>query len=343
MAFYDGTKLLSMKDINGNTPEIYMCTSNRSAGKTTYFGRYFVNRFVKYHEKFALLYRFADELDNVADKFFNDIRGLFFPDLEMTGVKREKGAYIELFINEVPCGYAIALNLADKIKKFSHMMSDVCRILFDEFQSETDKYAPKEVQKFVSIHASLARGQGKQSKYLPVIMLSNMVSLLNPYYTEFGIAARLRNDTKFLKGDGFVLEQGFNDSAANAQKDSAFNRAFKKNRQFEYLTQAVYLNDKLSFIEQPSGASRYVCSLKFNGKLFGVREFPAEGIVHCSTKADPTYPVKIAVTTDDHQINYVMLNAMRGMIMVLREYFERGVFRFSNLEAKEALMSAVSY
>ena len=174
-------------------------------------------------------------------------------------------------------------------------------------------------------------------------MLSNMVSLLNPYYTEFGIAARLRNDTKFLKGDGFVLEQGFNDSAANAQKDSAFNRAFKKNRQFEYLTQAVYLNDKLSFIEQPSGASRYVCSLKFNGKLFGVREFPTEGIVHCSTKADPTYPVKIAVTTDDHQINYVMLNAMRGMIMVLREYFERGVFRFSNLEAKEALMSAVSY
>ena len=134
MSFYDGTKLLSMKDINGNTPEIYMCTSNRSAGKTTYFGRYFVNRFVKYHEKFALLYRFADELDNVADKFFNDIRGLFFPDMEMTGVKREKGAYIELFINEVPCGYAIALNLADKIKKFSHMMSDVCRILFDEFQ-----------------------------------------------------------------------------------------------------------------------------------------------------------------------------------------------------------------
>lgn len=31
--FYDGTKLMSMKDINGNTPEIFICTSNRSAGK----------------------------------------------------------------------------------------------------------------------------------------------------------------------------------------------------------------------------------------------------------------------------------------------------------------------
>ena len=40
--FYDGTKLLSLKDINGNTPEIYISTSNRSAGKTTYFNRFFV-------------------------------------------------------------------------------------------------------------------------------------------------------------------------------------------------------------------------------------------------------------------------------------------------------------
>ena len=37
--YYDGTKLLSLKDINGKTPEVFMCTSNRSAGKTTYFNR----------------------------------------------------------------------------------------------------------------------------------------------------------------------------------------------------------------------------------------------------------------------------------------------------------------
>ena len=61
--YYDGSKLLSMKDINGNTPEIYISTSNRNAGKTTYFNRYLVNRFLKYGEKFCLLYRFQDELE----------------------------------------------------------------------------------------------------------------------------------------------------------------------------------------------------------------------------------------------------------------------------------------
>ena len=49
--YYDGTKILSMLDINGNKPELYLITSNRSGGKTTYFGRLCVNRFKKKGEK----------------------------------------------------------------------------------------------------------------------------------------------------------------------------------------------------------------------------------------------------------------------------------------------------
>ena len=80
--FYDGTKLLSMKDLNGNTPEIFICTSNRSAGKTTYFNRLCVNRFFDKGEKFGLLYRFNYELDDCADKFYKDISSLFFPNTQ---------------------------------------------------------------------------------------------------------------------------------------------------------------------------------------------------------------------------------------------------------------------
>ena len=53
--YYDGTKLLSMLDINNNKPEIYLCTTNRSGGKTTYFSRLCVNRFKDKGEKFAIL------------------------------------------------------------------------------------------------------------------------------------------------------------------------------------------------------------------------------------------------------------------------------------------------
>ena len=56
--YYDGTKILSMKDINGKDPEIYIVTTNRTGGKTTYFGRLVVNRFFKKGEKFCLIYRY---------------------------------------------------------------------------------------------------------------------------------------------------------------------------------------------------------------------------------------------------------------------------------------------
>ena len=343
MAYYDGTKLLSLMDINGNKPEIYICTTNRTGGKTTYFGRMLTNRFIKTREKFGLIYRYDYEIENCAEKFFKDIQGLFFPTFNMTSKVKGKGAYHELFLNDVPCGYAFSLNSAEKIKKMSHLLSDTQSLLFDEFQSETNNYCPNEIRKLLSVHTSLARGQGKQVRYLPLYMLGNNVSLLNPYYVELGISDRLRNDTNFLRGDGFVLEQGFIESASNAQKDSAFNRAFSKNNYVAFGSQNIYLNDNATFIENLNGRSKYICTIKCSNKFYGIKEYADQGVVYCDNKPDMTHPIKISVTTDDHQINFVMLRNNLGLISLLRYYFDNGCFRFKNLECKQAMLKLLSY
>lgn len=341
--YYDGTKLLSMLDLNGKKPEIYMCTTNRTGGKTTYFGRLCVNRFLDKGEKFGLIYRYNYELDDVADKFFKDLKGLFFPDKTMTAKKRAKGIYQELFINDKSCGYAIALNSSDSIKKYSHLFSDITRMLFDEFQSESNHYCTDEITKFLSIHTSIARGQGEQVRYVPVFMLANQVSIINPYYVAMGICNRLNTDTKFLRGDGYVLEQGFIESASDSQKESGFNRAFKKNNYVAYSSENVYLNDNYSFIEKPTGKSRYICTLKYKGNEFGVKEFAESGFVYCDDKPDSSFPMKITVTADDHSINYVMLKRNDFFLSNLRYLFERGCFRFKDMKCKEAILNALSY
>lgn len=351
MSFYDGTKLLSMKDINGQRPEIFISTSNRSAGKTTYFGKMVFNKFVKKKEKFILLYRYKYELSNVSEKYFKQLKELFFHSYSMMDKPVANNVFRELFTSSHPkqepvsCGYAVAINSADSIKKYSHLLSDATSIIFDEFQSETNSYAEDEVTKFISLHTSLARGGGKQVRYLPVYMISNPVTLLNPYYTELGISHRIQSNTKFLKGDGFVLEQGFNESASKAQQESAFNRAFSSNKYIDYSSQAVYLNDNKVFIDKPKGNSRYICTLIYKGKHFAVREYYEDGLLYCDTSVDVNYPYKIAVTTSDHDINRCMLKSPNniGTILMLRNYFESGLFRFKNLEAKECLMVAISY
>ena len=341
--YYDGTKLLSLTDINGNRPEIYMCTTNRTGGKTTYFGRLVVNRFLDKREKFGLLYRYNYELDDCAEKFFKDIGELFFNGYTMTSKKRAKGIYHELYLNGESCGYAVSINSADQIKKNSHFFSDVKRLIFDEFQSESNTYCPNEIKKFISVHTSMARGQGEQNRYLPVYMLSNPVSLINPYYVELGISSRLTDETRFLRGDGFVLEQGFVESAADAQKSSGFNKAFSRNSYVAYSSESVYLNDNKAFVDRPQGVGRYMATLKYNGQTYGIREFAEAGVIYCDDRADETFPLKITVTTDDHELNYVMLKRNDLFLFNLRYYFERGCFRFKDLRCKEAVLKSLSY
>lgn len=341
-----------MTDMYGNKPEMFMVESNRSAGKTTYFQRLVVNRFLKHGKKFAILYRYKDELQgNIGDKFFKDIQGLFFQDYFLRADRKEGGTYYEFFIGDihnpadkgVSAGYAFAINSADRIKRLSHLFSDVDSILFDEFQSENNTYVPNEIQKLLSLHTSISRGQGEQKRYVPIYMMSNPVSLINPYYTKLGISDRLNQDTKFLRGDGFVLEHGFNENASQAQLSSGVAKAFADDDYIAYSAQGVYLNDNLAFIEQPEGFSRYICTLRYEGKDYALREFAEQGIIYCDDKADKTFRGRISVTTDDHRVNYVMLKRNDFFLSQLRELFEQGSFRFKNLQCKEVVIKALSY
>ena len=349
--YYDGTKLLSLTDINGNKPELYAVTTNRSGGKTTWFGRYCVKKFRDLGEKFALIYRFNYELDDCADKFFKDIGPLFFPNYSMRSERRANGIYHELFLVDntiednkgVSCGYAISLNSADQIKKMSHFFSDTQRMIFDEFQSETNHYCSDEITKLLSVHKSVARGGGQQRRYVPVFMLSNPVSIINPYYVEWNVAPRLKEDTKFLRGDGFVLEQGWVEGASDAQCGFGFERAFSRNKYTLYASQGVYLNDNKAFIERPEGKSRYIATLKYNGVDYAIREYADEGIIYCDDKPDRTFTTKLCVTTDDHNINYVMLKRNELFLINMRYFFDNGCFRFKDLRCKEAVLQALSY
>lgn len=341
--FYDGTKLLSMQDINGNQPEIYLTTGNRSIGKTTWFNRYAIKRWKEKHKKFCLIYRWNYELSDCADKFFKDIQRLFFQEDEMTDKRRANGIFVELFLNEQSCGYCVTLNNADSLKKFSHLLSDVDMIIFDEFQSENNHYCPSEINKLLSIHTSIARGAGEQVRRVPLYMLSNKVSLINPYFLSLGISDRLKDDTKYLKGDGFVLEQTFKKNVADMQLDSGFNRAFKNEDYVAYSAMNVYLNDNDAFIDKPIGESRYVATLKNNDKLYSIRYYYEDGLYYIDKSVDSDFKTKITFNASSHDSNFVMMNNSSSYVMMLRGIFEKGLIRFRNQECKSAFFEMLKY
>ena len=167
MSYYDGTKLLSMQDINGKRPAIYISTSNRSAGKTTYYNSYILRQYVKTGAKFAILKRFVDDVPNTATNFFGALNvpakispgiARLYQGHEMEQTGKRGDAYNTLSYDGQECGYVICLNRSNKIKQASNQLSDVQTILFDEFIPETGQYVANEIDKFLSIITSIARG-----------------------------------------------------------------------------------------------------------------------------------------------------------------------------------------
>ena len=342
MQLYDATKLLSQTDINGKKPTLFISTTNRSSGKTTWFSRYLVKRFKKYGEKFMIFYRFSYELSDVADKFFKDIGSLFFPNDDMTQKMRAKGKYTELFLNEVSCGYAVALNDADGLKRYSHLFSDVARVLIDEFQSETNHYCSDEVRKFLSLIVTISRGQGKQVRYVPVYMIANFITLLNPYYIHLGIADKLSLKTNFYKGDGFVLEQSFYAEVASLQEENGVLRAFSDNVYSQAAREKIYLNDDETFIQEPEGKARYIATLIYDGQRYSVREYKDKGVLYCGATYDATFPKVLAITTDDMDVNIVSIKQHSFLVSMFKTYFQYGAFRFQNQACKSAIFKLLS-
>lgn len=340
--FYDGTKLLSLKDRNGHQPEIFMCVGNRTAGKSYFFKRLMLRRWINKRQKFCILVRFQYELDGIADNFFKDLSQVDFTGNEMTCKPFGKNLFMELYYNGEHCGYAISLNSADTIKKYSARFTDVSNIFFDEFQSETGKYCPDELTKFQSIHVSIARGGGKAVRYVPVFMASNTVTVLNPYFAQFDIIKRLQKDTKFLRGDGWVLENCYVDSSAEALKASGFAKAFNQSDYMNFATANDYLLDRQDFIEKVTGMKQLEVVLVDGNTKVGVWRVMETGLYYVSKKYNPRHPYHIALRTSDHGVNTLFIKQTKfGNIW--KNAYEMGKVRFEDLECKDIFLDYLRY
>ena len=66
-------------------------------------------------------------------------------------------------------------------------------------------------------------------------------------------------------------------------------------------------------------------------------------MIYVTDSYDASFPTKLSLTTDDHNINYVMLAKNALIINNFRLLFNKGCFRFKNLECKQMVIQMLSY
>lgn len=340
--YYNPERILKTKDLDGLEPSIFMISTNRSAGKTTAFLKYSLEHFKNTGRKTILLYRYQYEL-NASANVYKDVMSIY-PEYgeKMTCESQAKGLFYELFIDKVSFGYAISMNNPDSMKKYSPIFADVDIVLFDEFQTESGKYLQKEIQKFQSILLTIARGGGQQSRNVKVFMLSNLVSIMNPYYIQFGIHKRIKSDTKIMRGNGWVAEFGYNESASKAIQKNGIARAFSDSDYIKYSTEKEYLHTTDSFIAKPSGKHKYIFTIVHDNIHYGVRDCFEQGVMHVSKKADRSCKNIVTFKASDHNQNTMMLSHYSYLWRNIKEAFYNGCLRFDDLQTKNAIFDILA-
>ena len=340
--YYDPSIILNKKDLDKKRPNLFIISTNRSAGKTTSWLKESLDRFKNTGKKTAILYRQKYECQG-ANLIYTDVLKIY-PEYgtEMTIQRQVDGLFYELFLDNESFGYALPLNMPDQLKKYSPMFADVGLILFDEFQTEAGRYLPKEPQKLQALVLTIARGGGKQARNVDCVLLGNLVSMMNPYFIYFGIYKRFKKDTKFIRGHGWIAEISFNESSAKAIKETGIGRAFAEDEYMKYSTDNEWLINSDEFIEKPTGRSVYICTIKYDNKNYGVREYYDMGYLCVSQKYDPDCKRLMTFKASDHTQNSMMLGRNCFLWKNIRDAFNNGYLRFSDVESKEIILEILA-
>lgn len=327
LPYYSFDRLLSY----GGT--INMAVGARGLGKTYGAKRLVIRNAVRKGEEFVYVRRFKTELKHVST-FFNDIAAEF-PDYEFRVVGRtasyrrrgdEDAAWTTV-------GYFIALSSAATLKSVSY--PKVTTMIFDEFIIETGnrRYLPGEVDTFLDLYSTIDRNQDR----VRVLMLSNAVRSVNPYFVEW----RLRPGKSFQRrGCGYVVcEIIDNESFADRVSETKFGR-FIRTASPEYAKYAIdneFADDTPALLGRKPPHARCAGIVRTRAGVFSVWIADRDYWVQKRLPKDaPRFAY--AVRPDDGE---TLLERSSPFSQVLRMAFKVGRMRFDCVESRENFWSVM--
>lgn len=339
--YYDYSWIKNKKklDLDNEIPAIYLISSNRTSGKTTGGLKLCLEDFIESGKKIILLFRYQYELSSAAS-LFDDVLSIYKFGKEMVVKSHAGGLFYEIFIDEKSCGFSIALSNPDSLKKYSPIFKDCQNIFMDEFSTESGRYLPDEIGKFQSILMTISRGGGEQSRYMRVIMCSNFVTLMNPYFVFFNIHTRVNKNTHFLRGHGWIAHFDENEHASTAVKENRLFAAFSNSTYMKYSTENIYLHDNLQFVEKMDGKFKRVCVIREEKFDIIIEHFFNSGLLHCrKVKTRQNDKVTYTGNVNVHDTTTVLINRNTWICKTLIEFYNKGLLRFSDFETKSVIFS----
>lgn len=343
---YNNEKLITSLDADGEAPCFFIvCSKERGPGKTFSFSKTLMEKWFNEQKKFVILTRNMGDLGNVAAGILDGYLQYAHPSISITEKIQMKGVFSKVYAEtgtgedkvSEEIGYVIPIRAADQIKKISSMFYDTWCFFFDEFQPlNRSVYLKDEVDLLYTIYKSIARGEGKAVRYMPIFMCSNTITLGNPYFTALGLNRAIQSNTRFYKGHGVVFENCDVAGLKEMHESSSIDRALAPHKAKQ--GNNMWINDSDALVCKPDkwGRAYYVCTLRYQHETIGVLQYQ-NGITYLSRKIDSSCNLIYSLTLDDNTLNIPLLRT-RTYVDTLRQNFFKGNIRVQDSTLQNMLM-----
>jgi len=254
--FYHSQPILSYKRLYN------LICHLRGKGKTYHFTKKAIELGIKYKKvSTIILVRYKEDLKGLTDGWW-DIVAHLFPDYSFQTTKRV--VYANNGLEKFPIAEFIPLREYIRAKRTPRPY--VKMIWFDEFLNEENDYLENEMKAFMSICDSVIRNRDD----CKVILTSNTITMLNPYFEYFGIT---KLEGQFTKGlhDSIVEFVAKDDEFIEFRKNTTFGSTIDGTEYGGFALEGKFLlDDTTNVLPNPKGTYHYLFDLVLHGVFISV-------------------------------------------------------------------------
>lgn len=314
--------------------------SNRGGGKTYGAKLLGIKNFIKKKEQFAYVRRYWSEFDTISTFFDDIIKNEAFPDHEFKIIGNTG------YCDGEPMCYFLPLSVSLKYK--STPMPYVTKIFYDEFiiDKSNSRYLKGEVQIFLDLVETINRMRTGKNDNLEVFFMANNVSLVNPYFSFFGLSIDPNSKITKFKDKQIAVEL-FTSADFIAQKEKTrFYQVIKGTEYADYNVYNKSLKDNSAFIrKRPSGRLIFISSFVIEGTEIGLWLSEDENIWFFDKKIDKGSKYRFTITKEDHTPQYTNIEAVKNsnLIKQARNSFNKNNLFFNSQEVKQLYFDLLKY
>ena len=289
-------------------------------------------------EAFAWVRRYKEDLKPLKGTWWKDVQDVtgkyqgieFKSEGSLISAKRKDG-------KAFPIGSLVALTEYQRWKSVPH--PKLKYIVFDEFMAEdTSKYLPNELEKWLNLVDSLMR----MKKDVKVFMLSNSVSMANPYFEWLHLNGNDLGTGGFIKGSFWVVENTSYAEYRKAHSESSFGAMVAGTSYGSYSVDNKFLLDDLSDVTEkpPVGNMEHLWNFRIDGLLISVQETDAN-VVWISQAKDETFTCYTYYPQDAKDYGATLLAKTAWPIRYTVDSYLNEKMSFSNLTVKNKIVKLV--